>query len=402
MKYNHPTEIPRSKAMFFNWTGDRVLPVTKNIRGDTYPMTWADDDALYMGTGDPNWMVKDGENYEINNDKYGWWESEEVYRAMCGLCFEKITGNPDAFNVHRVNDMTSYINGGGLGPKPSGVICVDGKLYYAVQNLLGSKPPRHRTLSQHGSDATILCSADYGKTWTPELSGMLDEMEREQFIRRDFRYEWLTLPEERASYKGWQPMFPGNLFGGPSFVQFGKNNADAVDGYVYAVSGDHWDNGRDLRLGRVPKDEILDRSAWEFAITDDSGNVTWTADLEASKPILEMDRHISLPEMVYIKSLNKYMLLTWALHTDFRTPTGSELTILEADHPWGPFSLVHYEWMWYNTECAAYTPRIPLKWFDQEKLEGYLLYSGNWETQIPYYLPQLRPFKLTLRTDNLV
>ncbi len=51
---------------------------------------------------------------------------------------------------------------------------------------------------------------------------------------------------------------------------------------------------------------------------------------------------------------------------------GSELTILESDAPWGPFSLVHYEWMWHSVETGAYCPRIPLKWFDHEQLSGFL------------------------------
>jgi hypothetical protein len=46
-------------------------------------------------------------------------------------------------------------------------------------------------------------------------------------------------------------MFPDSKFGGPSFVQFGGDNADAVDEYIYAVSGDQWDNGSELRLERV-------------------------------------------------------------------------------------------------------------------------------------------------------
>ena len=60
-------------------------------------------------------------------------------------------------------------------------------------------------------------------------------------------------------------------------------------------------------------------------------------------PYWEIPGHIGLPEMVYLPSLKKYLLLTWGLHTNFRTPTGSELTILESDKPWGPFFLVQYD-----------------------------------------------------------
>jgi len=397
MKYNHPVEIPMSKRLFFDWIGPRIPTATPLVRGDTYPITWADDNGLYSGSGDPWWMMLDGKYYGTND----WRETEEVYRGTSGLVIEKFPDGPEPFNVERVNDMPGFIGGGGCGPKPTGMICVDSKLYFAAQNLLGSKPPRFREKSQHGSDATILCSEDYGKTWNPDLNKLLYDMESEQYERSsNYGIGWKTSPEERVSYQGWEPMFPGNLFGGPSFVQFGKNNADAIDEYIYAVSPDQWDNGRELRLGRVHKEHIMDRAKWEFAIPDDDKGVQWTKDLEGSKPILSIDGHMSLAEMVYIRSIQKFILVTGAFHTDFRTPTGSELTILESGKPWGPFSLVHYEWMWYKREMAGYNPRIPMKWLDQESLEGYLLNSGDWETGAPYYLPQIRKFKFSIRKDN--
>jgi len=392
MKFTHPVEIPMSKNLAFDWISERIVPIDENMKGDTHPLTWADDDNIYAGTGDPCWMMKDGRTYKNNPELGGWGESKETYQNMSGQVIEKITGNPDetgSFAVERVHDMPGYTGPGGSGPKPCGMICVDGKLYYAVQNLLGYKKPPHRAKSQHGSDATVLCSGDYGKTWSPELNQLLADFVAEQYKGGPVDgSDWKTPEEERAGYKDWTPMFPGNKFGGLSFVQFGKNNSDAVDNFVYAISGDQWDNGKNLTLGRVPRDKIMARDSWEFFAAG-----TWVKNIDDAKPILEIEGHIGLPEMVYIKSLNKYILLTWGLHTDFRTPTGSELTILESDNIFGPFSLVHYEWMWYNRECCAYTPRIPLKWFDGKSLEGYILHSGNWETQEPYYRPQLRKFK---------
>ena len=199
---------------------------------------------------------------------------------------------------------------------------------------------------------------------------------------------------EKGEYRGMRPMFPGNLFGGPAFVQFGKNNADAVDGYVYALSSDHWDNGTELRLGRAHKSAVQQSYGWEFCDITGGGAPVWSGGLESSKPILSIEGHISLPEMVYIPTIKKYLLLTWGLHEDFHASAGAELTVLESDNVWGPFSLVYYEWNWYKREAGCYCPRIPLKWFDYEKLTGWLEFSGNWETQVPYYLPQVMPFRL--------
>jgi len=325
----------------------------------------------------------------------------EATQKMRGQVVEKFTGNPPDFMLRRVNDMPGHTGYGGHGGKPCGMICVDGVLYYAIQNLLGYKTPPHRKNSQHGSDATIVCSKDYGKTWEPDLNPIQAGLCAEQWSEE--KRTWLTTEEQRDNFKGWKPMFPGSDFGGLSFVQFGKNNQDALDGYVYAVSGDQWDNGRYLRLGRVPNDSIMNRDKWEFY---SSGS--WVKNLNDSTPILDIEGHVSLPEMVYIPALKKYILLTWGLHNDFYTMTGSELTILESDNMWGPFSLVHYEWMWDKRELCAYTPRIPLKWFDRNTLEGYILHSGNWGYSslngewisfAEYYRPHFRKFKFNLRDD---
>ena len=417
MRYNHPTEVPRSKTIYsLEWLGDRIPVSVPGQRGDTHPMAWAKDDGIYIGTGDPNWFILNGVLYNKAIPEKP--ELDEfVYQRVSGQVVEKITGSPECFSLERVNDMIGFTGWGGHGPKPSGMVSVDGVLYYAVQNLLGWKPPRYGVNSQHGSDASIFKSEDYGKTWSPDINATLAGFYKSDHITgslKDPTKAWRTPPDERVSANGWKPMFPGNLFGGPSFIQYGKDNGEAVDDYIYAISTDHWDNGSELRVGRVPKDKIMDRGMWEFATFDDgnngnddnddnynnnedknnAGSVAWTRNLCRSQSVLTIDRHISLPEMVYLSKIKKYLLLTWGLHLDFRASTGAELTVLESDNPWGPFSLVYYEWMWYKREGGHYCPRVPLKWFNQDTLSGYMLYSGNWETQIPYYMPQTRAFKL--------
>ena len=413
MKYNHPTDIPLSKTLFFDWIGTRIPLADMNASGDTHPQTWADDDQIYIGTGDPLWYEKDGKHIHMASSGGEDISSKEAYAKMWGQVVERLTGEPETFGLKRVHDMPGYVGGGGNGPKPCGMICVDGVLYYAVQNLLGTKTPPNRINSQHGTDATIICSKDHGKTWDPELNDLLKEY-REQ-LWDDENKVWRISETERKGFKGWSPMFLGSEFGGPSFVQFGKNNADAIDEYVYAISADQWDNGRYLRLGRVHKNRIPDRSEWEFAAFDKNkdascNRVVWKKNLEDTDPILDIEGHISLPEMVYIPALKKYILLTWGLHNDFYSPTGSELTILESDNIWGPFNLLHYEWMWDDRARCPYNPRIPLKWFDQTSLEGYILHSGSWGYRMPdgswrsfheYYRPTLRKFRFSHRDDPL-
>jgi hypothetical protein len=361
--------VPESELIKgIEWLGVMESYHDSLVRGDTYPLTWADDNEMYMSSGDPLWGP-------IN---YAYVEKIEVYGqstfkrsldwSMHGLDMEKLAGSPDNYVVTKVNDMVDYIGFGGRGPKPAGMICVDGTLYLSVQNIHGAKDAPASDRSQHGSDASIIFSEDKGLTWEPS-----------------FKQTWFM-----TMFRGWK-------FGGPAFVQFGKNNEDAVDDYVYAISGQQWDNGNEIRLGRVHRDSIMYRYSWSFVSDmNEQGEPVWTRNLDASKSVLTIHDHISLPEMVYIKNLDRYLLLTWKFNIDFNSTKGSSLIILESENPWGPFKLAHFEKNWETDEVSPYCPRLPLKWYDQENNEGYLLFSGSWRLKSPYYRVNTRKFKLIL------
>lgn len=309
-------------------------------------MTWADDGEIYTSAGDPNWGGR--------ND---------------GLDVEKFSGDPPNYRISRVHPMTDFREYGGSGPKPTGMICVRGVLYLAYQNLLGNKPPQYGTRSQHGDDAAIIASSDHGKTWSPGPK---------------------TLKV---------PMFPGPAFGGPAFINFGRNNANARDNYVYAVSADQWDNGSKLRLGRVPNDKIMDASAWSWVASLDRRNKPrWSGKLSEAVPVLSNDRAIGAPDMVYIAAIDRYLLFTWKLKQDFSPDAGSELYIYEAPKPWGPFSLVHHEDIWESIDVNPYCPRLPLKWLkvSENEITGWLQFSGSWRKGSSHYESHVRPFRIKL------
>ncbi len=314
--------------------------------GDTFPMTWADDDEIYASAGDPNWGAK--------------WD---------GLDIEKFSGTPPHYTIARVNAMPEYHGSGGGGPKPTGMISVHGVLYLAIQNLLGKKPAAYGMKSQHGDDATIISSRDHGKTWTPT----------------------------RASIK--TPMFPGHNFGGPAFVNVGRDNVGAPDKYVYAISTDQWDNGSNLRVGRVPADKIEDATAWQWiSALKNYSHPRWSSDMNQATPVLTDDRRISLPEMVYSAAIKRYVLLTWRLYKDFSNSDGTELMIYDAPHPWGPFTLVHHETMWESQEMNPYCPRLPLKWLkvNGDEIDGWMQFSGSWRKTSADYRSHVREFRMKI------
>jgi hypothetical protein len=329
------------------WCSERIPYPEADIKGDTYPMTWADDGEIYAAAGDPMW----GETKD-------------------GLDAEKFTGGPTDYKITKVNPMNDYLGWGGNGPKPSGMICVDGVLYLAFQNMLRTRKPPFSLLSQHGSDAQIVYSTNKGGFWVPALGNIA------------------------------APMFPSHKFGGPAFVNFGRNNANARDGYVYAVSSDQWDNGSNLRLGRVSADSIMRREAWEWVCAfGPSGEPAWSHDLDEAVPVLSLHRWLGIPEMVYLAGIGRFLLLTWRLHTDFSGGDGTDLIVFEAPEPWGPFSLAHFEEYWEGKDFNPYCPRVPLKWMDPDGTTGWLQFSGSWSEagqRAGFYRSNVRQFRLKM------
>jgi hypothetical protein len=341
--------IPQSSVIKgLEWTGPRIPYANREIKGDTYPLTWADDGEIYTAAGDPCWGA-----------------------SHSGLDVEKIIGGPTDYVIEQRNALTDYTGWGGHGPKPSGMICVNGVLYLAFQNLLRGRMPAHGLLSQHGSDAQIVYSSTKGQFWTPALANIA------------------------------APMFPGNHFGGPAFINFGQNNAGARDQYVYAVSGDQWDNGSNLRLGRVPADSIMETGQWEFVCAfNPDGTPAWKRALGEAIPVFSLHRQLGLPEMVWLAGLKRYLLFTWTLHGDFDPTLGTDLHVFESPEPWGPFSHVYSEELWEGREFNPYCPRLPLKWVADDGVNLWLQFSGAWSEQghrEGFYRSNVRPFKLLLK-----
>ena len=75
----------------------------------------------------------------------------------------------------------------------------------------------------------------------------------------------------------------------------------------------------------------------------------------------------------------------------------TDLLILEAPEPWGPFSFVYAEELWQGREFNPYCPRVPLKWMAADGLSGWMQFSGSWGEQTYLYRSHVRPFRLLLR-----
>ena len=341
-------EVPKSTVLTgLVWLGSHV-PSPGPYKSDTFPVTWADDDLIYSSGGDP-----------VSQEKQD------------GLDIISIRGKPDDYQITPINEMPGFTGWGGHGLKPTGMLCRKGILYLFAQNL------GHRTHENaekcHGYDAQIFQSNDKGKTWSPKIESVSQS-----------------------------PMFPGRDFGSPCFINYGKDHSGATDEFIYALSGQGWANGNILKAARVLADRIMDRSAWEFVGGFNAArNPVWIKDVTAAVPVLEDPGFMGYPDCVYIASLKRYLLLNWKFKVErpdkYSPDDGSDLAIYEAPQPWGPYSVVA-KLDWETPEVTPYNPRLPLKWFDDQKLEGHILFSGTWRNggSSEFYRAQTRHFKFQL------
>jgi hypothetical protein len=181
-----------------------------------------------------------------------------------------------------------------------------------------SKDPQ---LRQTTFNASLIKSTDRGRTWTRSA--------KENYAR---------------------PMWPGRKFSTPYFIHYGKNGGqvtqDQADKYVYAISTDgFWNNGDAYHLGRVLRSKLPDLNAsdWTFYAGGDGAiDTSWTSDLEKAEPILKAPSQCGMTGATYVPALKRYVMIVWS---NTRLPKWYEpdeqiYSFYQAEHPWGPWSLV--------------------------------------------------------------
>ncbi|WP_261133468.1 DUF4185 domain-containing protein [Bacillus sp. Marseille-Q3570] len=304
--------------------------------GDLWASCWADDGNLYSANGDGKGFSLDG--------------------PFADIAVNKITGVPpnlEGTTIARSDEVGQIWNDPEhYNRKPTGMVCVDGDLYLAVQDL-------NKDFNDVPS-ATIVKSTDKGKTWT------WDETE---------------------------PMFDDYTFTTIMFLDYGQDNENAKDEYIYAYGLDH--NWRDsfndrvqdptkLYLGRVHKDQIQDRSQWEFYTGKDSnGTPQWSGNIEERQPVLQDDRRIyqdtfftndpkdmtvvSQGSIVYNEPLDRYLYTSWTEYT---------FEFYESPTPWGPWkrflSKDYGGYPWTDTKNGGYATTIPSKFISADGKTMYV------------------------------
>ncbi len=332
--------------------------------GDTWYATWADDGNLYVTSDDTS-----GWNGKCLNKT----------RPYVFVAISQLHGDdPKQLHGESINCLDEYATASHLKPnmswKTSGITSVDGVLYLALQQ--DTYTDSNNSGRETARDGIIIKSLDHGRTWSGS---------------------------EAASMA--QPMFPGETFSAPSFIQYGRDGAGGVDGgdrYVYAISNDgSWDNGNLLVLGRVRRSGLpaLRGSDWEFY-----ADGHWVRDRLQARPILSDPHRLGSVSIVYDPALKSYLLASWYYPgcTGYVQPGcdvhRSRWVWYQAPKPWGPWARVQ-QFEWYP--AGYYNPILVNKFLGADGLSGWVFSAGYfWDRT--WYRFTAAPFTLDRNPIQLV
>jgi hypothetical protein len=309
-----PPYPPSSVIKGLTWHWDTYQ--TAAIGSDLWPVTWGDDDNLYVAWGDGG----------------GFGGTDSDGRVSMG--FARIEGGPERFQAFNVN--------GGKNPehppsfpkkgKTAGLICEGGVLYTLINLQDGDWPNVNHVLAW---------STNKGASWE--------------------KCAWL-FP------KGAGRFLPGR------FVHFGKDGAGvpfALAGYIYVCGAKITTRNESLYLARVRREELREQKAYQFfSGINDQGVVEWSQEFALAQPFFTDRNGVAAGGMVYDPGLGRYLL------TAYHEGPG-QLGLFEAPQPWGPWSTAAYysDWGGMGADGEGLTCEFPQKWMSSDGLTLWAIFS---------------------------
>ena len=213
--------------------------------------------------------------------------------------------------------------------------------------------------------------------------------------------------------------FPGQSFGAPVFVKYGKDGAGSADGagqYVYAMSNNgYFSNGDYAILGRVARTAIskLRESDWQFYTGgvggDGSVDANWASSVTdpSVTRILDAPGNVGMMDVAFIAPLERYVMLEWGWLPRsggrFSRDSTTSLDAYEAPHPWGPWTKIGSSIQSKDPE-AFYDPHIIGKFTTVDAKNPNLVHAmvstaGEWAPSLapgkPYYKMTLIPLSIS-------
>lgn len=343
--------------------------------GDNWHMTWASDDRQYVslcdGFGWPGMPGYDQQNSEFNSRLYA------VDGYPPEVKFTYLPSYPDLRQgvtpTGRIGNKCYYYN--------FATLAVDGRIYQYLSTL---NPGRHADGSewkgQRFVGAKLIYSPDYGRTWCNQ-NGSTPVVWEDWFDRS--RRNMIFFDE---------PQYTFSLL---TALQMGRDYSHNRDGYVYlyAPNGTQDGNMNELVMCRVPKDKVVDRSAYRFFGGPlPNGEAKWVSDMDSRGVVHTFPRgwvnndinahpYAWHPSVVYNAPLGLYLMANWGMGVSsagdwFAKP--SYLGFWTSRTPWGPWTQIHEETAWLPANAAdarAYQPQIAPKWISNDGKSFWLVWT---------------------------
>jgi hypothetical protein len=300
-------------------------------------ITWHWSDAVSEPNGSDLWPVtwgKDGNVYAFFGDGGGFGGSNSRGRTSFGIAM--ITGSPPPTAAQEFNIYGGYrtAHPATLAGKAGSIIAV-GANFYAI--------------------AEIYRPADSQQDYPSKPSGSPNHIELAYSLHDAFSWRDVAWSFCSADASGKRDLT--GPFCPVSFVNFGKGNAGAPDGFVYLLGVAHtatqWTGGvaalpTDTFLVRVSKRKMLVPSAyWYFAGLNRQAKPIWTADPNRMAPIFR-DRNApragcsgtcnmtsTLEEVSYDAALHRYIGIGQGDYL-------SQSSFYDAPNLWGPWTSIAY------------------------------------------------------------
>jgi glycerophosphoryl diester phosphodiesterase len=286
--------------------------------GDNWPLTWADDDALYTTWGDGTGFVPKVEK-----------------KLSCG--FARVTGGPGDFKGVNIRSPAEQFGGGRAGKKGWGMLCVEGTLYLWFGHA-----------DNQGGQAQLAWSRDHAQTWT----------------FADWKFAELGLlgfVNFGRNYAGARDEFVY------AYSHDGPRADTPADRFV---------------LLRAPKDRLTQREAWEFFMrVDDAGEPVWTRDFLQRGAVFQHAEACLRSAITYCAPLKRYLWWQHLPQppgvTNDRGDTRFKggFGVYDAPQPWGPWTTAFFttEWDVGPGEHADF----PAKWMSEDGKTLHLVFSGE-------------------------
>jgi hypothetical protein len=284
--------------------------------GDNWPLTWADDDALYTTFGD-------GTGFPPKTER----------KLSCG--FARITGDPEELVGVNIRSSGEQLGDGRKGKKGWGILSVGGTLYLWLGHA-----------DRKGGGAQLAWSRDHARTWTFAdwqfsefgLLGFVNFGKDYDQARDEFVYAY--------SHDGPLPDSPADRF----------------------------------ILLRAPRDRLTERSAWEFFVRCHVDVPLWSSSIARRGAVFTNRDACLRSAMTWQPGLGRYLWwqhLPRPPGTPDRGDTRFEggFGVYDAPEPWGPWTTAFFTPRW--DVGPGEHGDFPTKWSSADGQTLYLAFSGN-------------------------